>query len=59
MYFVTLSGELTVTSTGKEWEVLSQTDLGEETWSTPALANGQVLIRTQNALYCFGNAASG
>ena len=32
-------------------------DLGEETWSTPAIADDLVFIRSQDALYCFFNDA--
>jgi hypothetical protein len=33
-------------------------DLEEEIWSTPALADGRLFIRTQKALYCFGRKPS-
>jgi len=46
-------GQLSVVSTGDEWEVVSSEDLQEEVWSTPAIAGDQVFIRTQFALYCF------
>ena len=48
-----LSGQLSVISAQAEWEVLSSHDLEEETWSTPAIADDLVFIRTQEALYCF------
>jgi outer membrane protein assembly factor BamB len=54
MYLASLTGQLTVLTASKEWEVLSSTDLGEQTWSTPAIAGDQILVRTQKALYCFG-----
>ena len=53
VYTASLSGQLTVLSALREWEVLSATNLNEEVWSTPALVDGQVLVRSQKALYCF------
>ncbi|MFT5153091.1 MAG: outer membrane protein assembly factor BamB [Planctomycetota bacterium] len=47
------SGQLSVVKAGSEWEVLSTLNLGEELWSTPALADGLVIVRSQKALYCF------
>jgi len=48
------SGQLAVIQTGPEWEVLSVTRLEDaEIWSTPAIADGQVFVRTQAALWCF------
>jgi len=49
-------GQLSVITADKEWEVLSVNDLGEEIWATPAIADGQVIVRTSEALYCFGDA---
>ena len=53
MLTTSFSGQLTVIGTGREWEELSNFDLEEETWSTPAIAGDQVFVRTQKALYCF------
>jgi len=49
------SGQLCLVKGGAEWEVVSVFDLGEELWSTPAIAGEQVIVRTQDALYCFQN----
>jgi len=48
-----VSGQVAVVSSGPEWEVLSVHDLQEDIWSTPAIADGQVFVRTGKALYCF------
>jgi len=48
-----LSGQLSVIRAGKDWEVLSTTNLDEQLWSTPALAGEHVYVRSQKALYCF------
>ncbi len=48
-----LSGQVTVVEAEREWEIVSSTDLGEEIWSTPAIAGELVFLRSQRALYCF------
>lgn len=47
------AGQLAVVSGEGEWEVLSTTDLDEVLWSTPALVEGLVCVRSQTAMYCF------
>ena len=47
------SGQLSVITANPEWELLSTHRIDEEIWSTPAIADGQVFIRSQTALYCF------
>lgn len=44
---------LTVLSADAEWEILGQTELDEEVWSTPAIAHGSVYVRSQQAVYRF------
>jgi outer membrane protein assembly factor BamB len=58
IYFASQSGKVTVVTAAGDWESLGVSDLGEEIWSTPALADGRLFIRTQKALYCFGRKAS-
>ena len=48
------NGTLCIVKADAEWEILSSTELGEEVWSTPAIAGGQVFVRSLEALYCFG-----
>jgi hypothetical protein len=40
---------------GGKWQVLWTGDLEEQVIATPAIADGRVLIRTDQALYCFGS----
>lgn len=54
-----LSGQVAVIAGGDEWQELSVTDLEEEIWSTPAIVDDHVFIRTQKGLYCFQAAADG
>lgn len=39
---------------GPEYEVIRTNKLGEQVWSTPAIANGMVLVRTTESLFCIG-----
>jgi hypothetical protein len=36
------------------WSELSSTDLGDEAFGTPAIADGRIYLRTAGHLYCFG-----
>lgn len=47
-------GKVTVLKAGAEWEVIQINDLNEGCYATPALANGSIYIRTNDALYRFG-----
>lgn len=49
------NGTLTIIKAEAEWEVLASAELEEEIWSTPAVAGGQVFVRSLEALYCFGD----
>lgn len=57
VYFASRTGIVSVLRAGPEQEVLSVSDLDEEIGATPALADGQVYLRTKSALYCFAEAA--
>jgi hypothetical protein len=54
LYFVNVEGIVTVVKAQPEWEVIASNDLGEYTQATPAIADGQLYIRTHKALYSFG-----
>lgn len=58
VFFASKEGKVSVVKAAAEFELLGVSDLGEEVWSTPALADGRLLIRTQKALYCFARKAS-
>lgn len=47
-------GAVSVLKAGGEWEVLKVNELDDETFATPAIADGRIYIRTRNALYAFG-----
>ncbi len=50
------SGQLVVVDAQREWNVVSVASLGETIWATPAIADGQVFVRTDDALWCFEEA---
>ncbi len=54
VFFVSQAGAVTVLSAGDKPEILSVNELNEETYATPAIADGQIYIRTAGTLYCFG-----
>jgi outer membrane protein assembly factor BamB len=54
IFLVSASGKVTVLKADAQWEILAMNDLGEEVWATPAIAGGNLFIRTRNALYSFG-----
>lgn len=46
--------KLAVIQATGEWELLAVNDLKDDCWATPAIADGRLFVRTQTALYCFG-----
>jgi outer membrane protein assembly factor BamB len=54
IYLASLDGKVSVLRAGRDWEVLSVHDLGEQIIATPALADGRVYVRTKGTLHCFG-----
>jgi len=57
IFMVSASGKVTVLKADAQWEILAMNDLDEEVWATPAIAGGNLYIRTRNALYSFGASA--
>src|SRR5439155_13584236 len=51
-------GKVSVLRAGGEWEVLAVNDLGEECYATPALSEGVIYLRTEEALYAFASRES-
>ena len=46
-------GKVTVLKAGAAWEVMQINDLEEGCYATPALADGSIYLRTNDALYRF------
>jgi outer membrane protein assembly factor BamB len=54
IWFVSEHGKVAVIEPGGGLEVLALSDLGEACYATPALSEGRLYLRTQEALYAFG-----
>jgi outer membrane protein assembly factor BamB len=54
LFLVSEDGKIAVMKAGRDWDVLSVSDLGEGSFATPALSAGRIYVRTDEALYCFG-----
>lgn len=53
IFLVSQDGTVSVVKAAAQWEVLQVNKLDNEVYGTPAIADGRLYIRTQNALYCF------
>jgi outer membrane protein assembly factor BamB len=54
IYLLNEQGQLTVVSAAADWRVLATGDFEEDTYATPAIADGRIYVRTAGHLYCFG-----
>lgn len=54
VFFVSHSGTVTVLKAAAQWEVLSASDLDEPVQATPAIADGQIYVRTNRTVVAFG-----
>jgi hypothetical protein len=54
IYLLNDRGCLAVVRAGRDWEILSRADFGEDVYATPAIADGRIYLRTAGHLYCFG-----
>jgi outer membrane protein assembly factor BamB len=59
LYFLADEGTTYVVKASGKFELVCQNELGEECRASPAVAHGQVFIRTLNHLYCIGSADRG
>jgi outer membrane protein assembly factor BamB len=54
LYFPDDAGVTYVLKAGPKFEVLAKNELEEDVRASPAIAHGQIFIRTTNHLYCIG-----
>ena len=54
VYFVADDGLTKLVRPGKELEVVAENPLGEFTYSSPAISDGQLFMRGEDNLYCIG-----
>ncbi len=55
VFCVDTSGATHVLAGGKDFRVLGINEIDEQTWSTPAVANGALFFRTASRLYCIAS----
>ena len=58
LFLASEEGKVSVLRAGSDWELLKVNDLGEGAFATPALSQGRIYLRTDDALYCFGERRS-
>lgn len=54
VFLIGQGGQVSVLKAAGEWEVLKVNELDDETFATPAIADGRIYIRTRSAMYAFG-----
>ncbi len=57
VYVASEAGKVIVLEADREWSTVSVNDFEEPIFATPALSRGQVFVRTESNLYCFGAAS--
>ena len=55
VYITSHTGKVSVLKAGAEQELLAVNDVEDEVLATPALVDGRVLIRTKEAVICYGS----
>jgi outer membrane protein assembly factor BamB len=54
VYFINDDGVLNVVKPGKEFVRVATSELGEKTYASPAVSQGQLFLRGEKHLFCFG-----
>lgn len=52
VYFLSDKGVMTVVKPGAELEIVARNELGENTYASPAISDGQIFLRGAKHLYC-------
>jgi len=55
IYFLSDLGKMTVVKGEAEFEIVAQNELGEKTFASPAISEGQMFLRAEKHLFCIGN----
>ena len=53
-YFLSDKGVMTIVKPAPQFEIVARNELGEETYASPAISNGQIFLRGAKNLYCIG-----
>jgi outer membrane protein assembly factor BamB len=54
VYFLNDEGVMTVAKPGPKFERIAENKLGEKTFASPAISQGQMFIRGEKSLFCIG-----
>lgn len=54
LYVIDMNGKMHIFKTGKEKTILSEPELGEKAFATPAFTDNRIYLRGQKNLYCIG-----
>lgn len=54
VYFASVAGVVSVVAARRDWQVLSSHDFRERIFATPVLDGDSIIVRTEEALYDFG-----
>jgi outer membrane protein assembly factor BamB len=58
LYATNEAGIVYVVAAGDEYSLLARNDMGARCYATPAIVDGELLIRTDEAMLCFADAAA-
>lgn len=54
VYACSEKGVVSIIKAGKDWSVIGKHDFGERVLATPVIRDGQIFVRTDSAIYCYG-----
>src|SRR5262245_42158315 len=54
VYFLNDNGVMNVVKPGPEFVRLGQNEIGEKTFASPAISQGQIFLRGEKTLFCIG-----
>jgi outer membrane protein assembly factor BamB len=55
VYFLNDNGEMNVVKASGKFEVIAKNELGEKTFASPAISQGQIYLRGDKHLFCIGS----
>jgi hypothetical protein len=54
LYLASEDGDVFVVKAGRKYELVSRNTMGQPLMATPALSDGMLIVRGQNAIYALG-----
>lgn len=54
VYFLNDNGDMNVVKAGPKYELTAKNELGEKTFASPAISDGQIFLRGEKHLFCIG-----